>query len=55
MFARLLPRGCSRLSIFVSYSHEQRMLGEEIAQALKNAGHTVFFYLVNIWSLRRLQ
>ena len=43
MFARLLPRGCSRLSIFVSYSHEQRMLGEEIAQALKNAGHEVFF------------
>lgn len=43
VLTRLLPRSCSSLSVFVSYSHAQRALGEEIAQALKNAGHTVFF------------
>ena len=48
MFARLMPRSCSTLSVFVSYSHEQRALGEEIAQALKNAGHDVFFDLESI-------
>jgi TIR domain len=48
MFARLFPRGCSRLTVFVSYASEQRALGEEIAQALKNAGHDVFFDLDSI-------
>ena len=43
MLAGLFPRTCSALSVFVSYSHEQRPLAEEIAQALKNAGHEVFF------------
>ena len=48
MFARMFPRGCSSLTVFVSYAHEQRQLGEEIAQALKNAGHEVFFDLDSI-------
>ena len=43
VLTRILPRSCSALSVFVSYSHAQRALGEEVAQALKNAGHTVFF------------
>lgn len=43
MLARFLPRSCSALSVFISYSHEQRRLAEELAQALKNAGHDVFF------------
>lgn len=43
MFARILPRSCNRLGVFLSYSHEQRGQAEEIAQALKNAGHDVFF------------
>lgn len=48
MLSSLLPRSCSRLSVFVSYSKEQRLLGEEIAQALKNAGHEVFFDIESI-------
>lgn len=48
MFARTFPRRCSRLTVFVSYAREQCMLGEEIAQALKNAGHDVFFDLDSI-------
>ena len=39
----ILPGLCSRLRVFVNYAHEQRILREEIAQTLKNAGHTVFF------------
>ena len=32
----------------MSYASEQRRLGEEIAQALKNAGHDVFFDMESI-------
>lgn len=38
-----LPGFCSRLSIFLSYSHEYQPLAEKIAQTLKNSGHNVFF------------
>ncbi len=48
MLARAFPRQCSRLTIFVSYASEQRTQGEEIAQALKNGGHDVFFDLDSI-------
>lgn len=48
MFARVFPRRCSQLTVFVSYAREQHELGEEIAQALKNAGHDVFFDLDSI-------
>ncbi len=43
MLTKLLPRSCSRLRIFLSYAHQQRGIAEEIAQALVNAGHSVFF------------
>ncbi len=42
MLAKFLPGACSRLSIFISYATPQRAKAEEIAQALKNAGHHVF-------------
>ncbi len=43
MLTRLLPIACSRLKIFISYATPQRAQAEEIAQALRNAGHEVFF------------
>ncbi len=43
MLATFLPAACSRLSIFICYATPQRAQAEEIAQALSNAGHTVFF------------
>jgi hypothetical protein len=43
MLTKLLPRSCSRLRVFLSYAHQQRAIAEEIAQALVNAGHSVFF------------
>jgi TIR domain-containing protein len=43
MFQDWMPGFCLRLSIFLSYSSEDRSLAEKIAQALKNSGHDVFF------------
>lgn len=40
--SRWFPASCSRLSIFVCYAHEDRVLAEEIALALTNDGHNVF-------------
>ena len=37
------PRACSRLRVFICYASEHRPLAEEIAQTLRNNGHTVFF------------
>jgi hypothetical protein len=39
----LLPRSCSSLSLFLSYPSEQRVMAMEIAQALTNSGHRVFY------------
>ena len=38
-----IPKSCSALTVFISYSHEHRPIAEEIAQTLKNSGHKVFF------------
>jgi TIR domain len=43
MIFHWLPLICSRLRIFISYSSESLPIAEEIAQHLKNAGHSVFF------------
>lgn len=43
MLVNLLPAACSRLRIFLCHAHADRATAEEIAQALKNDGHTVFF------------
>ena len=40
--ARWFPASCTRLRVFVCYAHEDRILAEEIAQALTNNGHDVF-------------
>ena len=41
--ATWLPKSFSRLNIFLCYAYQDRPLAEEIAQALKNRGHDVFF------------
>lgn len=43
MLADFFPGACSRLKIFLCHAHADRAVAEEIAQALKNDGHTVFF------------
>ena len=43
MLLDFLPGRCSKLNVFLSYASEQRAVAEEIAHALKNAGHGVFF------------
>lgn len=47
-FLDKLLRYCSRGKIFLSYSSDQRALAEDIAQALTNAGHQVFFDTSNL-------
>lgn len=43
MLADLFPSACTRLRIFLCHAHSDRAVAEEIAQALKNDGHVVFF------------
>lgn len=43
MLADIFPGRCSRLKIFLCHAHADRAVAEEIAQALKNDGHVVFF------------
>lgn len=43
MLGGWLPKYCSRLSVFISYPSEQHAAAERIAQAIKNAGHRIFF------------
>lgn len=43
MLEGLLPGSSSRLRIFLSYASEQRRIAEELAYALRNDGHHVFF------------
>ncbi len=39
----LMPRGCSRQSIFVCYASEDEELAAKIAQRLEDRGHRIFF------------
>lgn len=43
MLQHLFPKSSTHLSVFLSYANEQRAVAEDIAHALKNAGHQVFF------------
>lgn len=42
LLSSVFPNSCSRLKIFICYSHDSERVAQDIAQAVKNDGHEVF-------------